>query len=207
MNGTPELFYRQLPLLERSYRVVTYALRDDAGSIDALASDLAMIVESAAPADQRAIIIGESFGGTVALTFALRYPERVEALTILNSFAHFTPQVRLRMALVGLRLLPWGAMSLVRHLTAFRLHSSHTHRAEIRRFIALTGNAGRPGYINRLRLLKRFDVRDRLCDIRCPVLLLAAEEDHLVPSLEQAKFMAARFPGTPISCGRCCSIS
>jgi pimeloyl-ACP methyl ester carboxylesterase len=196
MNGTGELFYRQVPRLERSYRVATYALREDAESFDALAADLAQIVEVAAPVERRAIIVGESFGGAVALTFALSHPQYVEALVILNSFPYFAPQVRLRLALAGLAILPWGAMPLVRHLTAFRLHSRHTHRAEVKQFIELTAHATRDGYINRLRLLRRFDVRDQLHDIRQPALFLASEHDHLVPAVAQARYMADRVPSS-----------
>jgi pimeloyl-ACP methyl ester carboxylesterase len=39
-----------------------------------------------------------------------------------------------------------------------------------------------------------YDVRDRLHDLRPPTLFLAAEQDHLVPSVQQAQFMAARVP-------------
>ena len=196
MNGTADLFYRQVPLLEQSYRVATYSLRDDAESLDALAADLAKIVDGVAPSERQAIVVGESFGGAVALTATLRHPDRIEALIILNSFPYFGPQFRLRLAIAGLKVMPWGAMSLVRHATAFRLHSPHTHRNEVRQFIARTVHATREGYLNRLSLLKRFDVRHRLQDIRCPVLFLAAENDHLVPSVEQARYMAERVPGS-----------
>ena len=196
MNGTADLFYRQVPLLERTYRVATYSLRDDAESLDVLADDLANIVDVAAASERQAIIVGESFGGAVALTMALRHPDRIRALAILNSFSYFAPQARLRLAIAGLRILPWGAMSLIRHLTAFRLHSPHTHRNEILQFIARTVHATRAGYIGRLTLLKQFDVRHRLRDIQCPVLFLAADHDHLVPSIEQARYMAERVPGS-----------
>ena len=196
MNGTADLFYRQVPLLERSYRVVTYSLRDDAESLDRLAADLANLIDLAAPAERQAIVVGESFGGAVALTTALRHPDRIAALIILNSFPHFGPQARLGMAIAALKIMPWGAMSLVRHLTAFRLHSPHTHRSEVRQFIARTVHATREGYINRLTLLKQFDVRQQLHDIQCPVLFLAAENDHLVPAVEQARYMAARVPAS-----------
>ena len=196
MNGTGELFYRQVPRLERSYRVATYSLREDAESLDLLAADLSHVVDVVAPIERRAIIVGESFGGAVALTFALSYPERVGALVILNSFPHFAPQIRLRLAIAGLAVLPWGAMPLVRHLTAFRLHSPHTHRAEVKQFIELTAHATRDGYINRLKLLRRYDVRDRLHDIRQPALFLASEHDHLVPAVAQARYMANRVPSS-----------
>ncbi len=196
MNGAGDLFYRQVAPLQRSFRVATYSLRDDAATLDVLASDLARVVAAAFPDRRSAIVVGESFGGAVALTCALRHPERIEALVILNSFPHFSPQIRLRLAIAGLSVLPWGAMSLVRHLTAFRLHSRHTHRAEVKRFIALTARASREGYINRLRLLRHYDVRDRLRDVQQPTLFLAAEHDHLVPSVVQAHYMTNRVPAS-----------
>ena len=40
MDGTGELFYRQVPTLARSFRVATFALRDSARSMDVLVADL-----------------------------------------------------------------------------------------------------------------------------------------------------------------------
>jgi 3-oxoadipate enol-lactonase len=161
-------------------------------------SDLAAVIDGLAPAGGRAIVIGESFGGALSLSLALAHPEQVEALVILNSFPHFAPQFRLRLAIHGLGALPWGAMPLVRRLTAFRLHSKHTHRGDVQRFLTLTRQSTKAGYIGRLRLLGQYDVRDRLHEIRCPTLFLAAEQDHLVPSVSQARYMAARVPGSAV---------
>jgi pimeloyl-ACP methyl ester carboxylesterase len=195
MDGTGELFYRQLPLLERSYRVATYALRDKAASMDLLVDDLARIVDAITGGSGPAVIVGESFGGALALSFALARPDRVSALVILNSFPYFSPQHRLKLAILGLRIVPWGVMSFVRRLTAFRLHSPHTHKAEIRRFIELTAAATLEGYRNRLRALTRYDVRESLGQIKRPTLFLAADRDHLVPSVQQARLMVDRVPG------------
>src|SRR5215468_4520707 len=81
INGSGALFYRQVPLLQRSYRVATYSLRDEADELDVLVEDLAQVVDRTA-SDRKALIIGESFGGAVALTFALKYPGRVSALVV-----------------------------------------------------------------------------------------------------------------------------
>jgi len=196
MNGTGDLFYCQVPRLRHSFRVATYSLREDAESLEQLAADLAHIVGVVAPRERRAIIVGESFGGAVALTFALAYPELVEALVILNSFPYFAPRIRLRLAIAGLSVLPWGVMPIVRRLTAFRLHSRHTHRTEIKQFIKLTAHASREGYINRLKLLRTFDARERLHEIRQPTLFLASEYDHLVPAVAQARYMSNRVPSS-----------
>jgi pimeloyl-ACP methyl ester carboxylesterase len=194
MDGTGQLFYRQVPRLERDYRVATYALRDQADRMDILIEDLARVHELAAPTGEPAVVVGESFGGTVALSFALAHPERVAELIILNSFPRFLPQARLGLAVFALRLAPWNAMPFIRRVTAFRLHSSRTRPEDIRRFLDVTRATTRLGYLNRLRLLQRLDLRDRLHEIRAPTLFLAAAEDHLIPSFEQAVLMAERVP-------------
>lgn len=198
LDGTGRLFHRQVGTLARSYRVATYALRERASTMDALVQDLARVVDAVAGPARRAIVVGESFGGALSLSFALAHPARVRALVILNSFPFFAPQLRLRLAIHGLRVLPWGAMPLARRLTAFRLHSKHTHHREVRKFITLTRSASKAGYLGRLRLLTRYDVRARLGDVAPPTLFLAAELDHLVPSVEQARYMAARVPGSTL---------
>lgn len=197
IDGTGQLFYRQVSLLARSYRVGTYALRD-VPSMEVLVADLARVIDTMAPVERRAIVIGESFGGALALSLALEQPDRVSALVVMNSFPYFAPQLRLHLAMYGLRVLPWGAMGLIRRLTAFRLHSAHTHRQDVRRFMELTRQASRDGYLARLEALTQYDVRQRLHDIRVPTLFLAADQDHLVPAVEQARYMAARVPGSVV---------
>lgn len=195
MAGSGRLFYRQVPDLAQHYRVATYSLRDAATSMAELVADLSAIVRATSPADGRAVIVGESFGGALALSFAVAHPDQVRALVILNSFPRFLPQFRLHLAIAALQLMPWGAMPIVRRLTAFRLHSPHTHAAEVERFLELTRDLSREGYVGRLRILTRYDARPHLGGIRVPTLLLAAERDHLVPSVAQATYMAERIPG------------
>jgi pimeloyl-ACP methyl ester carboxylesterase len=192
INGGGQLFYRQVPRLRAGYRVATYSLRDDADAMETLVADLHGIVDRVTSPKGRAIIVGESFGGALALTFAFAHPERVEALVILNSFAHFGSQLQLKLA--RLNILPWSAMRLLRRLTAWRLHSRHTDSSEVERFIQLTADATRRGYLNRLELLRRYDVRLQLGELEAPALFLAAEEDHLLPAVSHARYMAERAP-------------
>ena len=198
MDGTGKLFYRQVPLLARAYTAVTYALRDDAPDMATLVDDLARVVRSVVPEGERAVIVGESFGGTLALSFAAAHPELVRALVVLNSFPYFRPHYRLRLAITGLGLMPWGAMGFVRRLTAFRLHSQYTHRDELRRFLRETRSTTRDGYLSRVRILQQYDMRPHLGTIQAPALFVAADRDHLVPSVEQASYMVARTPGASL---------
>jgi pimeloyl-ACP methyl ester carboxylesterase len=194
MDGTGRLFYRQVPRLARRYQVTTYRLRDNAASMDVLVADLADVIRSLTGGGRPATVVGESFGGTVALSLALARPDLVAALVVINSFPRFLPQLRLHLAILALQMVPWQTMPIVRRLTAFRMHSKHTHRAEIRRFMELTADATRGGYLGRLRILTQYDVRDRLGEVGAPTLFLASERDHLVPAVAQAGYMAARVP-------------
>jgi len=198
LDGTGELFYRQEPLLAARHRVITYPLREEATDLAVLVEDLAGIIRRARHGP--ATVVGESFGGAVALSFALAHPELTAELVILNSFARFLPQARLRLAILALAALPfpWQVMTVVRRLTAFRLHSRYTHAREIRRFLELTARTTRAAYLRRLRILRRYDIRERLGEIRAPTLFLASDRDHLVPAVAQARYMAQRVPGAAL---------
>ncbi|MEQ1693505.1 MAG: alpha/beta hydrolase [Gemmatimonas sp.] len=194
LDGTGLLFYRQARLLAHRFRVITFRLRDDARTMDTLVADIVKHLDHAVPDRTPAVVVGESFGGALALSFALAHPERVRKLVILNSFSRIEPPVKLRLAIAGLYLVPWRTMQFVRRLTAWRLQSPHTHRDEVKKFLLLTSATTRHGYLNRLRILTRYDMRNRLAELNVPTLFLAADQDHLIPSVPQATYMSARAP-------------
>jgi len=192
IDGTGLLFYRQLPLLEPRYAVTATRLRDEARSMEQLVADLHRTVSGAS--DGPVTLLGESFGGALALSYALAHPERIGRLVILNSFAHFGSPARLWLGYHLLRATPWGMMRLVRQLNSRRMHSPGTDREEIRRFLELMRHTTREGYLSRLRILRDYDVREQLPDLQVPVLYLAADRDVLVPSVDQARLMASLTP-------------
>ncbi len=194
MDGTGRLFYRQVPHLASRFCVATYALRDHATRMETLVSDLADVIGAVARDGEPAVIVGESFGGALAMSFALAHQTCVCALVLLNTFPAWLQHVRLRLAIGGLGLMPWGAMGIVRRLTAFRMHSRYTHRSEIRYFLEQTRDTTRQGYMGRLRILLEYDIRSHIQDLHVPTLILAADEDRLVPSVAQGEYMAARMP-------------
>ncbi len=190
LDGTGLLFYRQVDCLVKQHRVATFRLRDTATSMDTLVDDLHAIVQELGPVT----MIGESFGGALSLSYALSHPALVRRLVVLNSFAYFSAQTRLRLGYHLLRAMPWRMMESVRRLAAFRMHSRHTHRADVRKFHELMRTATREGYLSRLSILCEYDVRPRLSQLQPPVLFLAADRDHLVPAVQQAELMASLAP-------------
>ena len=197
LDGTGLLFYRQRPLLAQQFRVATVRLRDDAAAMDTLVSDLGAAIDSVAPGS-RVTLVGESFGGALVLSFALAHPERIERLVVLNSFPYFAARARLWVGHRLLRAMPWGMMAAVRRLTSWRMHSAHTTRDELERFHALMRATTREGYLSRLRMLRSYDVRNRLRHLRAPILLLASDQDHLVPAVQQARLIASLAPDVTV---------
>lgn len=193
LDGTALLFYRQIPLLERRFRVETFPLPNDSDcTMDSLVADLLAWVEGQ-DAD-RILLCGESFGGALSMSFALAHPERLSGIVIVNSFPVIRERLKIRAAPLLLRLIPWGAMRLVRRLTRSRLHSPHTNEEDLREFLERSRAIDREGYIRRLEILQEYDIRDQLAELQVPALFLAGDRDQLVPSVPEARFMADRVP-------------
>src|SRR5262249_20302603 len=97
LDGTGELLFKQIPELSKNYRVLTFRPRHSGEfTYEDLTDDVARLIAQVGAA--KAVVLGESFGGTVALSFALRHQSMVERLVIVNSFARYRGRARLRFA-------------------------------------------------------------------------------------------------------------
>lgn len=197
LDGTGLLFFRQIPPLAERFNVVVVPLPDDSGAtMEDLVADVRRRIEEVAPGG--ALLFGESFGGALAMSLALAHPECVSGLVILNSFSYIRDRVRLRLGPLLLRTFPWAAMPLVRRFTQSRLHSPHAKPEDLREFHERARQIARPGYIRRLEILWTYDIRERMAGIQAPTLFLAGDRDRLLPSVEEARFMAARTPNASL---------
>ena len=188
------MYHRQVPRLERRFAVTTVRLSDEAARMGELVDDLHGAVTAAAPDEGPVTLVGESFGGALAMTYALAHPGRVGRLVILNSFARIESRAGLWLAHQLLRATPWSVMPLVRALNARRMYSPQTARDEIRIANELLRASTRRGYRSRLGMLRDYDLRPRLGELEAPVLFLAADRDTLVPSVAQARLMRSLAP-------------
>jgi proline iminopeptidase len=162
---------------------------------------------------ERWAVLGHSFGGHVALEYALRYPERVSHLILLDTagdarwsqehapevlagrgFSPKTVAVARRFYQGRIRPSDFGR-------SAIRLVPAYDHRFSIVRLTKEMLEGGwraKPqpdAFIFGFRQLTRgWSVMDRLGEIHLPTLVMAGHDDFLYPPESQA-LLAAGIPG------------
>ena len=162
-----------------------------------LVSDIVSILDE--EKIQKAIIVGESFGGTIALHFALQHQDRIERLILVNTFPFFRRRLRLKLARL---LLPLAFVPLVRKgrdiLARPVLLSELVDQKGIEVFFKHSWTHNYETYVQRLKLIASLDMRSHLSVIKVPVTIVAAGRDKIVASMKEAQLMADRIPNAQI---------
>lgn len=149
---------------------------------------------------ERAVVVGHSMGGYLALQLALDSPELVRALVLASTSATG------RRSLLGMpeeirRVLTrtGGPVEEIIRDTVLasvgsRFLANHPDRVE--RFVA--SRLERPprgrGVLGQRAAADGFDARDRLWEVRCPCAVLHGTDDRLIP-FERAQELAAGIDG------------
>ncbi len=166
-------------------------------SIELLADDLRDLLDVVGA--ERAHIVGQSMGGTVAQAFALAYPDRVASLGLHVTWARLRPRLRL---IFQEQLYYSRIMDLpdVVRLLGPLVWSEYTleHRQEM--IMELRKN--RPAtivspdvYERQTHACLQFDALESLSELNVPTLVTAASEDLLVP-VEYATEIARAIEGS-----------
>jgi pimeloyl-ACP methyl ester carboxylesterase/DNA-binding winged helix-turn-helix (wHTH) protein len=168
-------------------------------SFETWVRDLETVVDAAGL--DRFSLLGISRGGSIALAYAVKHPERVTHLVLYGAFAaglnHVgSPSAREeRLALKSLMRLGWGLKNpaFCKMFTCrFIPDATHEHEAwfdELQRVSTSPENAA--------RLMERdddIDVRPILSRVTVPTLVIHCDRDHAVP-VECGRFLAAQIPG------------
>lgn len=145
-------------------------------------------------------LIGFSMGGYLALEYTLAFPERVASLTLVGSSAKgLDPDERLQRQ----KLIGWLGAHAYDGMTQSRLakfvHPSRMQDPEVVGVIrAMERSLGKPTLLAQLReTAERPTLIDRLPELECPVCLVAAEEDRMVP-LADIEQMQRAIPGSEL---------
>jgi 3-oxoadipate enol-lactonase len=192
LDGTGQLFYRQAASLASHFTVITYNLRQDPPFTYAdLMADLAALIQhcQAAPIN----ICAESFGGTLALQFALNYPQLVRSLIIVNSFPYFRNRQLLIAGLLLAEFVPYEFIQWGRYWAVnWGWLGEDIPVAEKSKFLAITTTIPKLAIRQRLKLIYDFDVRPQLPALKIPLLLLASGRDRLQDSVAEAQLIASQ---------------
>ena len=188
LNGHPGFLLRATPTLFPTWRALGFDHRLDlaADGVPGLAERALRVLDDDDDAEAPAYVCGESFGGTVALTLAHRYPSRVRGLILLSTFG-WHPSMLARRASGALAV--W---SILGHRVstpvyrAGRLVSVPTQlglrfpRDVFREYIDRP-RAHAAAYRAKAELALTFDARPWLGSIRTPAFVLVGSWDPVVP--------------------------
>ncbi len=176
-----------LPALITRYRIVRFDMRgygrshipppDAKWSLDLFSRDL-LAVANAATAE-KLHLVGESIGGTIALDFTIRNPERVATLTISNGADVGSPLQRVhawQQQIDTQGIKAWSDQFMQDRFYPGAL-GAREHEWYSRQQEAWT----RDSILSALGVLVGTDLRPQLNTVNCPVLLLHGDSSPFIP--------------------------
>jgi pimeloyl-ACP methyl ester carboxylesterase len=156
----------------------------------------------------RAVLIGNSAGGTVATLTALEYPERVEALVLVDPAIYggeerqgwlrpllSLPQVDHLAPLFVRRIQTWG-LDFAR--SAWHDPSKITPEIWDGYTRPLKAQDWDVGLWELVRASRPLDVERRLAELRVPVLVITGDDDRIVPTAQSIR-LAGEIPGAKLA--------
>ncbi|WZO96253.1 alpha/beta fold hydrolase [Isosphaeraceae bacterium EP7] len=196
----------QVEALAGDYRLITPDLPGHGRSpaipgtltIDEMAEEVVALIESLQlPAPP--VVGGLSMGGYVALAIAENNPELVRALLLLNTRAGIdSPSTARGRKELATMVEEAGSPELAVRASLPKLFAPATYQAKpelVERMGRVMRGASAEGVAAAARgMAVRPDRTDFLGSIKVPTLVLAGEEDQLIP-LEESRTMAAAIPG------------
>jgi len=195
----------QVEALSWRYRVVTLDLRGygasevpdvDATTLETMARDVCGLLDHLRV--ERAVVVGLSMGGQVAMAFADMFPERLAGLVLAATFAEAdTPEGAAARRAMAERFVQEGSVlpggEMVPKLLAAASVKRDPHLAV--KLFTMIANAPPAGAAAALRgRALRKDYLGALRAVRVPALIVAGTEDQY-SSVEKARRMQEAIPG------------
>jgi pimeloyl-ACP methyl ester carboxylesterase len=175
----------QADILAKDHTVVLYDLRGHGASdkpegeysVQAMVHDLDALIKELKL--DKVTLVGFSMGGALSLVYTLQHPETVSRLALIGTAARMP---RRAYAL----LLPMHLFSYQSLIKRY-FSKSRFYRASQKMTNAFVSSAKRVpkrvAYDSLKELIKRYDIRDRVSEIRVPTLIVQGERD---PGMQKA---------------------
>ena len=155
-----------------------------------------------------AVLIGNGFGGTVALAFALAHPDRIAKLVVCDAAATFPEEGRQQFATMAEKVAA-GGLGSIAEIAAKRVFSpaylaAHPEKVEERKQVLL--GIDPKAFQAACKILQEADLVPLLAHARVPTLVVCGEFDQATPvALNKQiadKIAGARYVELP-GCGHC----
>jgi 3-oxoadipate enol-lactonase len=193
LHGFPfnrSMWREQIEALSSKHRVITPDLRGHgetevtaSATMEEMADDVAALLDTLEV--KRAVVGGLSMGGYVALAFARKYPERLQALILADTRSQAdTEEARANREKMAERALKEG-MATIAEMQLPKLLAPETRARKpetvkrVREMIAATRPEGAVAALCGMK--SRQDQTDLLSQIKVPTLIIVGREDELTP--------------------------
>lgn len=194
LGGSAAYWAPNLDALAAGHRLILYDHRGTGRSdralpaglgVDDMADDVIALMDGLGLAS--AGLIGHAAGGVIGLSIAARFPDRLDRLVIVNGWAapdpHFARCMETRLAL----LRGSGVRAFVRAQPIFlypaRWITANIARLEAEEAGQIEHFQGEANVAARIAALAAFDLAALPGPVATPALLIAAEDDMLVPDI------------------------
>ena len=166
------------------------------GGFEGLAERALARLDAASGSTEPVYVLGESFGGPVALTLARRYPDRVRGLILVSTFGWYRTRVLARWALNACQLLGDGASHQLlcwsHPLSALGALGVNAPREVVRAYLLRPLGDVR-AYRAKCELILGFDARTWLGEIFHRSFVLVGTSDPVVPP-SSGRLLAQELP-------------
>ncbi len=208
LGGVKEAWFHQVQAFRQRHRVVVYDMRGAGASppgpgctVGDFAADAVRLMDHLGV--RRAVMVGISFGGRVALQLAVDHPERVEALVLSGTSAggrgHHPGDPEAHAALR--EAIHLDEEAFFRSVVPALFGPAYVRANERRLRVWARSRVRRRPDPEGIRCMweawRRFDVADRLEEVRQPALVLHGDADRISP-LENARFLVEHLPGAEL---------
>lgn len=154
------------------------------------------------------VLIGNGFGGTVALAFALAHPERISKLVVSDAAAGFPPEGREAFAVMAQKVAD-GGLGSIAEIAAKRVFSpaylsAHPEKMEERKKVLM--GIEPKAFQAACRILQETDLVPLLHHMKVPTIVVCGEFDQATPPALN-KQIVEKVPGAKYvelpGCGHC----